>query len=80
MTNMRKVVCLFAVLLMILTTLVSPYALATGGATINNTTNQNTRTSSMSEYGAGYRYNIQGWIYVYIEGEPYERGFHDLIN
>jgi len=75
MTNMRKVVCLFAVLLMILTTLVSPYALATGGATVNKTTNRNTRISSMSEYGAGYRYNIQGWIYVYIEGEPYERGF-----
>ncbi len=27
------------------------------------------------QYGKGYRYNIQGWIYVHIEGDPYERGF-----
>ncbi len=25
--------------------------------------------------GKGYRYNVQGWIYVYVEGKPYERGF-----
>jgi hypothetical protein len=30
---------------------------------------------SVRQYGNGYRYNIQGWIYLYIEGEPYERGF-----
>ncbi len=23
----------------------------------------------------GYRYNIQGWTYIYLEGEPYERGY-----
>ena len=27
------------------------------------------------QYGKGYRYNIQGWVYIHIEGEPYERGF-----
>jgi len=26
-------------------------------------------------YGKGYRYNIQGWVYIHIEGEPYERGY-----
>jgi outer membrane protein assembly factor BamB len=26
-------------------------------------------------YNKGYRYNIQGWIYIHIEGEPYERGY-----
>ncbi|KYK20029.1 hypothetical protein AYK24_04450 [Thermoplasmatales archaeon SG8-52-4] len=26
-------------------------------------------------YGKGFRYNIQGWVYVHIEGEPYERGY-----
>ena len=26
-------------------------------------------------YNKGYRYNIQGWVYVHIEGEPYERGY-----
>ena len=27
------------------------------------------------QYGKGYRYNIQGWIYLHIDGAPYERGF-----
>ena len=27
------------------------------------------------QYGNGYRYNIQGWVYLHIEGDPYERGF-----
>jgi len=26
-------------------------------------------------YGQGHRYNIQGWVYIHIEGEPYERGY-----
>lgn len=26
-------------------------------------------------YGKGYRYNARGWIYVHIEGAPYDRGF-----
>ncbi|UCF49681.1 MAG: PQQ-binding-like beta-propeller repeat protein [Thermoplasmatales archaeon] len=26
-------------------------------------------------YGEGYRYNTHGWIYLYIEGKPYERGY-----
>ena len=30
---------------------------------------------NIRQYGNGYRYNIQGWIYLYIEGEPYDRGF-----
>jgi len=29
---------------------------------------------SVRQYGNGYRYNIQGWIYLHIEGEPRERG------
>ena len=28
-----------------------------------------------SVYGDACRYNIQGWIYVHIEGEPYDRGY-----
>lgn len=31
--------------------------------------------SGSEEYKNGYRYNIQGWIYLHIEGEPYERGY-----
>jgi hypothetical protein len=26
-------------------------------------------------YGQGYRFDHHGWIYVHIEGKPYERGF-----
>ena len=26
-------------------------------------------------YEKGYRYNIQGWVYLHIEGKPYERGY-----
>lgn len=26
-------------------------------------------------YDKGFRYNIQGWVYLHIEGDPYERGF-----
>ncbi|MGF3553705.1 MAG: PQQ-binding-like beta-propeller repeat protein [Thermoplasmatota archaeon] len=26
-------------------------------------------------YEKGYRYNIQGWVYLHIEGEPYDRGY-----
>ena len=26
------------------------------------------------EYGDGYRFDRNGWVYVHIEGEPYERG------
>ena len=28
-----------------------------------------------NQYGNGYKYYIQGWIYLYISGEPYERGY-----
>jgi len=27
------------------------------------------------QYDKGHRYNIQGWVYIHIEGEPYERGY-----
>lgn len=30
---------------------------------------------SSGHYEKGYRYNIQGWVYIHIEGEPYERGY-----
>jgi len=30
----------------------------------------------VTRYGNGYRFDRNGWIYVHIEGTPYERGFH----
>ncbi|MBN2065978.1 MAG: PQQ-binding-like beta-propeller repeat protein [Candidatus Thermoplasmatota archaeon] len=32
-------------------------------------------TISSEQYEKGYRYNTHGWIYLHIEGEPYERGY-----
>ena len=29
----------------------------------------------VTEYGDGYRFEQNGWVYLHIEGEPYERGF-----
>jgi outer membrane protein assembly factor BamB len=33
------------------------------------------QTRSSDQYKSGYRFNVQGWIYVHIEGDPYERGY-----
>jgi len=30
---------------------------------------------SNDQYEDGYRYNVQGWVYVHVEGDPYERGY-----
>jgi len=75
MNNIRKIICLFTVLLLILTAFLQPCALAYERENVNNTVNQSFKISSFSQSGAGYRYNIQGWVYVYTKGEPYERGF-----
>jgi len=43
-----------------------------------NTTADNdfkTKVLTSGQYGKGYRYNIQGWVYIHIEGKPYERGY-----
>jgi len=37
--------------------------------------NNDSVTPSSGQYEKGYRYNVQGWIYLHIEGEPYERGY-----
>ena len=32
-------------------------------------------TISSGQYDKAYRYNTHGWIYLHIEGEPYDRGY-----
>jgi outer membrane protein assembly factor BamB len=34
-----------------------------------------TEFTNAEQFEKGFRYNIQGWIYLHIEGEPYERGY-----
>ena len=36
---------------------------------------ENIKNITPAQYEKGYRYNIQGWVYLHIEGEPYERGY-----
>jgi len=37
--------------------------------------NNDQENISSGQFEKGYRYNIQGWVYLHIEGEPYERGY-----
>ena len=48
-------------------------AIGASSAEIEATTEKG--TIKATEYGKGYRFDKNGWIYVHIEGEPYERGF-----
>ena len=64
---MRQVYC-FVVTLVILLTVIFP-----AGITANKQSAMDAISSG--QYGKGYRYNIQGWVYIHIEGEPYERGY-----
>ncbi len=36
---------------------------------------QNNNQSYITQYDNGYRYNIQGWVYLHLKGDPYERGY-----
>ena len=29
----------------------------------------------VTEWGKGYRFDQNGWVYIHVEGEPYQRGF-----
>jgi len=37
--------------------------------------NTNLNVITSGNYEKGYRYNIQGWVYLHLEGKPYERGY-----
>ena len=36
-----------------------------------------TPSGDVVRYGAGYRYEANGWTFVHIEGKPYERGYQN---
>lgn len=38
-------------------------------------TDYKTYNGEIEYYEEGYRYETQGWIYIHIEGQPYERGY-----
>lgn len=64
---MKKLYC--AILIMIL---LSPIFF-TGVSATEEGISSNTKSSD--RYKEGYRYNTHGWIYLHIEGNPYERGY-----
>jgi hypothetical protein len=49
--------------------------LAIGVSSVVTQATTNKETIKAAEYGKGYRFDKNGWIYVHIEGDPYERGF-----
>ncbi len=71
---MKKITCFFTISLLISIVIFSPYNLANEETVINTSTQKN-EILYIRQCGNGYRYNIQGWIYTSIEGDPYERGF-----
>jgi hypothetical protein len=49
--------------------------LAIGVSSVATQATTHKETIKAAEYEKGYRFDKNGWIYVHIEGEPYERGF-----
>lgn len=46
-----------------------------GCSDVSNRTTDQPSNSPVTQYGDGYRFEKNGWTYLHIEGEPYERGF-----
>ena len=44
-------------------------------APANTSLDQWPAPSAITTYGPAYRYPVGGWIYLHIEGKPYERGY-----
>ena len=65
---MKKISCIFLVYLLSSTVLSSYIA-------IGREVNTETGVGGADSYNSGYRYNINGWIYLHIEGKPYDRGY-----
>lgn len=62
-----KKICSFLLILTLFSTLLPTNVVATEI--------ENFEVNTAERFENGYRYNVNGWIYLYIEGEPYERGY-----
>ena len=65
---MKRIQTLIIFSLILLSSLVSSSILA-------EENQSNLKSINSDQYEQGYRYNVQGWIYLHIEGDPYERGY-----
>jgi len=64
---MKKVTCIIITMILLSSSLVISN-LAKGE-------DNNLKGVNSEQFEKGYRYNVQGWIYLHIEGKPYERGY-----
>ena len=64
---MRKIFSLLLFYLLVSSFLFSVFMVSGAGSSH--------KSISSESYKGAYRYNINGWIYLYIKGEPYERGY-----
>jgi hypothetical protein len=64
---MRKILSLAVLVVLLASSLFPPTVLAEK--------TQIPSSKSADQYKEGFRYNIQGWIYLHIQGGPYERGY-----
>ena len=64
--NLKKYVCVGFLFLLVALNIV-PIAV--------NAEEDKTKIINSANYDKGYRYNIQGWTYIHLEGDPYERGY-----
>jgi outer membrane protein assembly factor BamB len=65
---LRKTICTIIIAIILTPTILS----------VTNTTTANIQDKTIITSGQckkGYRYNVQGWVYIHIEGESYERGY-----
>ncbi|RLF29518.1 MAG: hypothetical protein DRN05_01565 [Thermoplasmata archaeon] len=69
---MKRGICLFVLVILLLASMFSSF-LAAEEISLSQKYVQN--KNLYAQCGRGYRYNIQGWIYTHIEGDPYERGY-----
>ncbi len=63
----KTIKCIIITAILLITTILSTQ--------ITHAIQTQQKTNTSEQYEKGVRYNIQGWVYIQIEGEPYERGY-----
>jgi outer membrane protein assembly factor BamB len=73
---MKRILCVFIVILLI-NLLFSNHIFAHDIQSTEQVFGNTKKIVNITEnqFDNSYRYNIKGWIYVHIEGDPYNRGF-----
>jgi len=73
-TDMNKFIC-FSVVALLIPSIFFLQNISGEEKNLAENITQHIETSSLNQYGDGYRYNIKGWVYAHIEGDAYERGY-----